>query len=201
MAKYIPRNILLRSTHLHILFKSYLISSLEVYPFNWDIYIFIVTRRTFVIQIKICAECRDMLLRPRLVCQDPGLSGVPDKSSRGLGSMSRYSAHILICFIAYIFRIYTSAGLVGNFARLLPCHCSLLSEWGWSSENQSSQHALLVCSWPMLILSGIDASGLVKLIDKMGEICINGKLSAQEPREWRVFCIPVSNFTVFLPRI
>ena len=31
--------------------------------------------------------------------------GVPDKSSRGLGSMSRYSAQILICFIAHIFLI------------------------------------------------------------------------------------------------
>ena len=63
------------------------------------------------IQIKICAEYRDMLPRPRLVCQEPGLRpiglspGVPDKSSRGLGSMSRYSAQILICFIAYIFLI------------------------------------------------------------------------------------------------
>ena len=62
-----------------------------------------------VIQIKICAEYRDMLPRLRLVCQKPGLRligrspGVPDKSSRGLGSMSRYSAPILICFIAYIF--------------------------------------------------------------------------------------------------
>ena len=62
-----------------------------------------------IIQIKICAEYRDMLPRPRLVCQEPGLRpigrspGVPDKSSRGLGSMSRYSAQILICFIAYIF--------------------------------------------------------------------------------------------------
>ena len=41
-----------------------------------------------VIQIKICAEYRDMLPRPRLVCQEPGLRpigrspGVPDKSSR-----------------------------------------------------------------------------------------------------------------------
>ena len=41
--------------------------------------------------------------------QEPGLRpigrspGVPDKSSRGLGSMSQYSAQILICFIAYIF--------------------------------------------------------------------------------------------------
>ena len=65
-----------------------------------------------VIQIKICAKYRDMLPRPRLVCQEPGLRpigqspGVPDKSSRGLGSMSRYSAQILICFIAYIFLIF-----------------------------------------------------------------------------------------------
>ena len=64
-----------------------------------------------VIQIKICAEYRDMLPRPRLVCQEPGLRpigrspGVPDKSSRGLGSMSRYSAQILI----------------GNFAGLPVC--------------------------------------------------------------------------------
>ena len=63
--------------------------------------------RALVIQIKICAEYRDMLRRPRLVCQEPrpiGRSpGVPDKSSRGLGSMSWYSAQILICFIAYVF--------------------------------------------------------------------------------------------------
>ena len=53
-----------------------------------------------------------MLPRPRLVCQEPGLRpigrspGVPDKSSRGLGSMSRYSTQILICFIAYIFYFF-----------------------------------------------------------------------------------------------
>ena len=59
-----------------------------------------------IIQIKICAE--DMLLRPRLVCQEPiGLSpDVPDKSSRGLGSMSLYSAQILICFIANMFLFF-----------------------------------------------------------------------------------------------
>ena len=36
-------------------------------------------------------------------------------------------------------------------------------------------------------LSGIYATGLVKLIDNMDEICINGKLSAQEPSEWGGF--------------
>ena len=34
------------------------------------------------------------------------LSGVHDKSSRGLGNMSRYSAQILICFRAYILHIF-----------------------------------------------------------------------------------------------
>ena len=41
----------------------------------------------------------------------------------------------------------------------------------------------------------------MKLTDKMDGICINGRFSVQEPSEWRVFCIPVSNFIVFQPRI
>ena len=47
-----------------------------------------VPHTTYVIQIKICAEYRDMLPRPRLVCQEPGLRsiglspGVADKSRR-----------------------------------------------------------------------------------------------------------------------
>ena len=71
------------------------------YHIYHDIYI-------YIIQIKICAEYWGMLPRPRLVCQEPGLRpisripGVPDKSSRGLGSMTWCSAQILICFIAYI---------------------------------------------------------------------------------------------------
>ena len=90
---------------------------------------------TFVIQIKICAKYRDMLPRPRLVCQEPGLRpigrspGVPDKSSRGLGSMSRYSAQILICFIAYIFSI---------------------SLWVWLGTLQNCHHAQ--CPLPLFIV-------------------------------------------------
>ena len=34
---------------------------------------------------------------------------------------------------------------------------------------------------------------LVKMTDKMDEICINRTFSAQEPSEWRDFSIPVSN--------
>ena len=111
----------------------------------------------YIIQIKICAEYRDMLPRPRLVCQEPGLRpigrspGAPDKSSRGLGSMFRYSAQILICFIAYIYSIFNfSVGLVGNLAELPPCtvppatvHCYQNEAAQCSSDNQISQHALL----------------------------------------------------------
>ena len=46
-------------------------------------------------QIKICAEYRDMLPRPRL-----DLSG-SWQTSLGLGSMSRYSAQILICITLF----------------------------------------------------------------------------------------------------
>ena len=139
-----------------------------------------------------------MLPRPRLVCQEPGLRpigrspGVPDKSSRGLGSMSRYSAQILICFIAYIFLFSFLCGFGWELCRTASmhsalCHCPLLSEWGWSSDNQNSQHALLRCNWPMKTFSGIYATGLVKLTDKLDEICISGKFTVQEPSEWIFF--------------
>ena len=128
--------------------------------FHWSLFLRVqltITQCWFIIQIKICAEYRDMLPRPRLVCQEPGLRpigrspGVPDKSSRGLGSMSRYSAQILICFIAYIFSIFNfSVGLVGNLAELPPCtvppatvHCYQNEAAQCSSDNQISQHALL----------------------------------------------------------
>ena len=112
----------------------------------------------YIIQIKICAEYRDMLPRPRLVCQEPGLRpigrspGVPDKSSRGLGSMSRYSAQILICFIAYIFQFSISLwvwlGTLQNchHASTVPpatVHCYQNEAAQGSSDNQISQHALL----------------------------------------------------------
>ena len=140
-----------------------------------------------------------MLPRPRLVCQEPGLRpigrspGVPDKSSRGLGSMSRYSAQILICFIAYIFSIFNfSVGLVGNLAELPPCtvppatvHC-YKSEWGCSVLiRQSNLPACLAEGQQEETLSGIHATELVKLADKMDEICISGKFSVQEPSKWR----------------
>ena len=154
-----------------------------------------------------------MLPRPRLVCQEPGMRpigrspSVPDKSSRGLGSMSRYSAQILICFIAYIFLF---------FFFLL---------WVWLGTLQDCQYAQ--CPLPLSIVirmrlvirqSKLPAClaemqlahqniiwhlshSLLKMTDNMDEICINRKFSAQEPSEWGDFSIPVSNFTVFQPRI
>ena len=81
-----------------------------------------------------------MLPRPRVVCQEPGLRpigrspGVPDKSSRGLGSLSRYSAQILIYFIAYIFHFF----------------CLFLCGFGWElCRTVVMQHALRRCSWPL----------------------------------------------------
>ena len=147
------------------------------------------------IQIKICAEYRDMLPRPRLVCQEPGLRpigrspGVPDKSSRGLGSMSRYSAQILICFIAYIFLIFihSSVGLIGNFAGLPVC--TVPSAIVHCNQNEAGHQTIKAPSMPWWdaaqnILWHLSHS-LVKMTDKMDEMCINRKFSAQEPSEWR----------------
>ena len=154
-----------------------------------------------------------MLPRPRLVCQEPGLRpigrspGVPDKSSRVLGSMSRYSAQILICFIAYIFLffffpLWVWLGVLQDcqYAQCpLPLSIVIQNEAGhqtikapsmpcWDAARPS-KHSLAYKSQPG------------EMADKMDEICINRKFSAQEPSEWRDFSIPVSNFTVFKPRI
>ena len=92
-----------------------------------------LVNKSNTIQIKIYAEYRDMLPRPRLVCQELGLRpigrspGVPDKSSRSLCSMSRNSAQILICFIAYIFQIFYIPQLVwlGTLQDSQCTHCPL----------------------------------------------------------------------------
>ena len=73
-----------------------------------------------------------MLPRPRLVCQEPGLRpisrspGVPDKSSRGLGSMSRYSAQILICILR----------------ESIPRGCLMRGGWGWGMGGPIYDHLL-----------------------------------------------------------
>ena len=167
----------------------------------------------YVIQIKICAEYRDMLPRPRLVCQEPGLRpigrspGVPDKSSRGLGSMSRYSAQILICFIAYIFLIFFIPlwVLLGTLQDCQYAQCPLPLCIVIRMRLIIRQSKLPACLADVQLghqntLWHLSHS-LVKMTDKMDEICISKKFSAQEPSEWWDFSIPVSNFTVFQPRI
>ena len=128
-----------------------------------------------VIQIKICAEYRDMLPRPRLVCQEPGLRpigrspGVPDKSSRGLGSMSRYSAQILICFIAYIFLFFvvSSVGLVGNCAGLPSC--TVPSAIGHCNQNEAGHQIIKAPSMPCWGAAGL-LNSLWHLCHRTGEI-------------------------------
>ena len=101
-----------------------------------------------VIQIKICAEYRVMLPWPRLVCQEPGL--------RPIGLCTDLNLFYSIHFPNFF---HSSVDLVGNFAGLTVCtvpsaivHCN---QNDWSSDNQSSQHALLRCSWAIKTLSGI----------------------------------------------
>ena len=84
-----------------------------------------------------------MLPRPKLVSQEPWLRSigrsqcVPEKSSQGLGSMSRYSAQILICFIANIFHIlYSFVGLVGNIGGLPPW-CAVPSAIVHCNQNEA----------------------------------------------------------------
>ena len=178
------------------------------------IYIYTYTRtHIYIKQIKICAEYRDMLPRRRLVCQEPGLRpigqspGLPDKSSGGLGSMSQYSAQILICFIAYIFHflfipLWVWLGTVQDCHHAqCPLPLSIVIRMRLAIRQLKLPACLAEVQLAMKILSGIYATGLVKLTDKMDKICINGKFRVQEPREWRVVCITVSNFTVFQPRI
>ena len=124
----------------------------------------------FGIQIMICAEYRDMLPRPRLVCQD--LSGTPGlrpiglspgswQTSLGLGSMSRYSAQILICFIAYIFLIFfhSSVGLVENFAGLPVC--TVPSAIVHCNQNEAGHQTIKAPSMPCWGAAGPSKHSLV----------------------------------------
>ena len=82
-------------------------------------------------QIKICAEYRDMLPRPRLDLSGTlglrpiGLSPGSWQTSLGLGRMSRYSAQILICITIFEHIHYIC------LQRSI-CESSLVSFNGWS---------------------------------------------------------------------
>ena len=77
-----------------------------------------------------------------------GLSPGSWQTSLGLGSMSRYSAQILICFIAYIFLIFfhSSVGLVGNFAGLPVC--TVPSAIVHCNQNEAGHQTIKAPSMP-----------------------------------------------------
>ena len=151
-----------------------------------------------------------MLPRPRLLCQEPGLKpigrspGVPDKSSRGLGSMSRYSALILICFIAYIFLFYSSVGLVGNFAGLPTC--TVPSATVLCNQNEVGHQTIKSPSMPCWGAAWKHSLAFIPLdwwnwqIKWMKYVSI-GSFQYKSQMNGKFFCIPVSNFTVFQPRL
>ena len=84
---------------------------------------------TWDIQIKICAEYRYMLPRPRLVCHEPGLKPigrspcVPDKSN-----------------------FYSSVGLIGHFAGLPPC--TVPSALVHCNQNEAGYQTIKAPSMP-----------------------------------------------------
>ena len=132
--------------------------------------------RSNVIQIKIWAE---YLVSKAKV----GLSGVLDKPDEAFGTMSRYSAKMLICvyrihfsiFNAYVGVLRTLHFRTGTVPSAI-VHCHPSEEWGCSSDNQISQHALhgRRCSKAKK-LSGTYTPKLVKLRDKLDAIHINRK--------------------------
>ena len=66
----------------------------------------------FVIQIKICAEYRDMLPRPRLVCQDGPKAR---RTWQPAEALVECTGILYKSFIAYIFHFFiSSVGLVGH---------------------------------------------------------------------------------------
>ena len=145
------------------------------------------TKWNILYSTKICAVYRFMLPRPRLVCQEPGLRpiglspGVLDKSSRGLGCISRYFAQIIIYFIAYIFLFYSSFGLVGNFAGLPPC--TMPSAIVHYNQNEAGHQTIKAPSMPCWGAagpwkhSGIYATRLEKFTDKWMKSVLMRKLS------------------------
>ena len=105
-------------------------------------------------QIKICEEYRDMLPRPRLdLSGSPGLRPIglsPGswQTSLGLGSMSRYSAQILICISkcadlgAQTARLYSTAWFCSQ-VRLKICR-TCCRPVGNLASNKSLAHVMAI---------------------------------------------------------
>ena len=124
-----------------------------------------------IIQIKICAKYRDMLPRPRLVCQGPGL--------RPIG------IHFL--FLLFI-PLWVWLGTMQDCHHAqCPLPLSIVIRMRLAIRQSKLPACLAEVQLALKILSCIYATGLVKLTDKMDKIYINGKFKVQEPREWRVF--------------
>ena len=62
-------------------------ADVQVSTLSLSIYIYIYMY-IYIIQIKICAEYRDMLPRPRLVCQEPGLRPIPGHATQAKAGLS-----------------------------------------------------------------------------------------------------------------
>ena len=157
-----------------------------------------------VIQIKICAEHRDMLPRPRLrpIGRSPG---VPDKSSRGLGSMSRYSAQILICFIAYIFHFSIPLWVcLGTLQDCQHAQCPLPLSIVIKMRLVIRQSKLPACLAEVQLAHQNTLwhlfHKLVKLTDKWMKSASMGSFQYRNQVNGESFA-HLSNFTVFQPRI
>ena len=105
-------------------------------------------------QIKICAEYRDMLPRPRLdLSGTPGLRPIglsPGswQTSLGLGSMSRYSAQILICITnGRTTRKHNASGAYRQMYKNRSLFGDLLEDNDWSNLRGNSCYSLEYKNW------------------------------------------------------
>ena len=78
-----------------------------------------------------------------------------------------FCTSLIFFYSIYFPFLYSSAGLVGNLQDCQHAQCplplSIVIRVRRVIRQSNSQHALLRCSWPMRTLSGIYATGLVKL--------------------------------------
>ena len=113
-------------------------------------------------QIKICAEYRDMLPRPRLdLSGTPGLRPIglsPGswQTSTGLGSMSRYSAQILICITQYPIKLnlwWLALPSQSELCELNPSHERHITSPLASGPNYIRPYRLEITNWSLCLIS------------------------------------------------
>ena len=141
---------------------------------------------------QICrAKHRVMLPKPRLV--EPGPARCTWKTKKeNKKKQTRPGQHgPLFCtdpnlFHSIQFPIFNySVCLDENLAELSPCTVPLAivnCNQNKAAHQTNPQHDLLRCR-TVKTLSGIYATDMVKLTNKMDEICISGKFSVQRPNE------------------